>query len=481
MEVNVFITNLAVDFKNVKIMRVNYFKTIYSTDKVEVELSELLKKFNDTSLKNKAKKDLPLFNISAIFDSKGIKKKNVVGYTGFVGVDIDAKDNEGKDVLKIIQDAINVGSLSYLTFKIPTFSKGARLVIELTASTLALLQEGKVKFNDVAASVIADIEAKTGLVADKSCKDETRRFFINYTTDIYINENATKFDYKPVETIIEKKQPKRPKKEVDKVNKVKTTTERKFRTDIDVEKVKLPTGVQYEGRYYLNVLPRGVFFTPKTTKTTFGVKHEVRGKIKEGNRNNTLCRYLLNQIAYNVYLNEKLTYEALLEQANYFNRTFIEKPLSNDQVKSTVKSMYNSYLEGVYTKSYLVEVFGVRYAKETESYSEFLYKKKVSKFLRVLKHYKNVPTYKEIAIKLGVTTKYIQRLLNDIIEQKNLTIKAKELLERLITVLKESSKEVVSSIIELIEKTFKAANVLIDSSIVGVEVDIGVITNIQKI
>jgi hypothetical protein len=33
----------------------------------------------------------------------------------------------------------------------------------------------------------------------------------------------------------------------------------------------------------------------------------------------------------------------------------------------------------------------------------------------------------------------------------------------------------------LIEKTFKAANVLIDSSIVGVEVDIGVITNIQKI
>lgn len=35
-------------------MRVSYFKTIYSTDKVEVELSELLKKFNDTSLKNKA-------------------------------------------------------------------------------------------------------------------------------------------------------------------------------------------------------------------------------------------------------------------------------------------------------------------------------------------------------------------------------------------------------------------------------------------
>lgn len=459
-------------------MRVSYFKTIYSTDKVEVELSELLKKFNDTSLKNKAKKDLPLFNISAVFDGKGIKKTNVIGYTGYVGVDIDTKDNKGKDVLKIIKDAVNVGTLSSLIYLIPTFSKGARLVIELTASTLALLQEGKIKFSDVAASVIADIEAKTGLVVDKSCKDETRRFFINYTTDIYINENATKYEYKPSKTI-EKKETKRIKKEV--VKKVKTTTKRKFRTDIDVEKVKLPTGVQYEGRYYLNVLPRGVFFAPKTTKETFRVKHEVRGKIKEGNRNNTLCRYILNQIAYNVFLNEKLTFEALLEQANYFNRTFVEKSLSNDQIKATVNSMYNSYLEGVYTKSYLVEVFGVRYAKETESYSEFLYKKKVSKFLRVLKHFNYVPTYKEIAIKLGVTTKYIQRLLNDIIEKKNLTIKAKELLERLITVLKESSKEVVSSIIELIEKTFKAANVLIDSSIDAVEVDIGGITSIQKV
>jgi len=471
LEVNVFITKLAVDFKNVKIMRVSYFDNIYSKEPKEIELSELLEKFNNVWLKNKAKKDLPLFNISAVFDGKGIKKTNVIGYTGYVGVDIDAKDNEGKDVLKIIQDAVNVGSLSYLTFKIPTYSKGVRLVIELTTITLDLLNKGKVTFREVVESIIEDIENRTNLVVDKSCKDETRRFFINYTTDIYINENATKFDYKPVKTIIEKKQPKRPKKEVVKVNKVKTTTERKFRTDIDVEKVKLPTGVQYEGRYYLNVLPRGVFFTPKTTKETFGVKHEVKGKIKEGNRNNTLCRYLLNQIAYNVFLNEKLTYEALLEQANYLNRTFIEKPLPNNQIKSTVNSMYNSYLEGIYTKSYLVEVFGVRYAKETETYSEFLYKKKVSKFLRVLKHYKNVPTYKEIAIKLGVTTKYIQRLLNDIIEQKNLTIKAKELLERLISVLKESSKEVVSSIIELIEKTFKAANILIDSSIDGVEVD----------
>jgi len=461
-------------------MKVNYFDNIYSKEPKEIELSELLEKFNNVRLKNKAKKDLPLFNISAIFDSKGIKKTNVIGYTGFVGVDIDAKDNKDKDVLKILEEAINVGSLSYLAFKIPTFSKGARLVIELTASTLSLLQEGKVKFSDVAASVIADIEAKTGLVVDKSCKDETRRFFINYTTDIYINENAAKYEYKTNETIIEKKQPKRPKKEVVKVNKVKTTTVRKFRTDIDVEKVKLPTGVQYEGRIYLNVLPRGVFFTPKTTKETFGVKHEVRGKIKEGNRNNTLCRYLLNQIAYNVFLNEKLTFEALLEQANYFNHTFIEEPLPNNQIKATVNSMYNSYIEGVYTKSYLVEVFGVRYAKETESYSEFLYKKKVSKFLRVLKQFDKIPTYKEIAIKLGVTAKYIQRLLNDIIEHKKLTIKAKELLERLISVLKESSKEVVSSIIELIEKTFKAANVLIDSSIDGVEVDIGMLTNIQK-
>lgn len=459
-------------------MKVNYFDNIYSKEPKEIELSELLEKFNNVRLKNKAKKDLPLFNISAIFDSKGIKKTNVIGYTGYVGVDIDAKDNKDKDVLKVLKEAVNVGSLSYLTFKIPTFSKGARLVIELTASTLSLLQEGKVKFSDVAASVIADIEAKTGLVVDKSCKDETRRFFINYTTDIYINENAAKYEYKTNETIIEKKQPKRPKKEVVKVNKVKTTTERKFRTDIDVEKVKLPTGVQYEGRIYLNVLPRGVFFIPKTTKETFGVKHEVRGKIKEGNRNNTLCRYLLNQIAYNVFLNEKLTLEALLEEANYFNHTFIEEPLPNDQIKATVNSMYNSYIEGVYTKSYLVEVFGVRYAKETESYSEFLYKKKVSKFLRVLKQFDKIPTYKEIAIKLGVTAKYIQRLLNDIIEHKNLTIKAKELLERLISVLKESSKEVVSSIIELIEKTFKAANVLIDSSIDGVEVDIGMIQKI---
>lgn len=456
----------------IKTIDINDFITEYIQSEV-IETITRLARTADISYEEK-KKCLPLFNVSAVFNGKGIRNSNIIGYTGYLGVDIDKKDNEGKEL------KINNFNLNYVLYAFYSFGGGIRLIVKLSDDITSKLNAGSIEFQKVAKSIIADIEENTGYKVDKSCIDATRRFFLNYSEEVFENKNVEGFknlkaEKKEEVAISDSEILKSSVKPVDKKAK-------NFREDIDIERVKLPTGVRYEGRYYLNVLPLGTFYLPKKPKSIKVLDGKVvkfeGDKIKVGKRNNALCRYLLNYIAYKVWLNRSLSIDELASQADYFNSVFLEESLPEKQINATVKSMYKSFVQKRYTKEYLVSVFGVKYAKETETYSDYLYAKKVRKFLLAIKKFDKTPTFKEVALKLNKSTKYVQRLLNEIIERNNLTLTAKELLNRFIEIIASTANDIINKVFKAIEealdKSKKFVLNFIESVIYGV--DIGFVT-----
>lgn len=184
-------------------MKVSYFKNAYSNKpEKNIELDEILadikngkyqnqilalrKLTNESDIK-KAKLNLPNFTASGVFTE--CQDNSLVNHSGHIQIDIDLKDilkaGLTKDELK---KKLLADNYIYSLFDSPTNTGLKALVkiptIEHLGSFLALekyfLEKYKVQI-------------------DKSCKNISRRFFVSYDKDLYLNKDSEIF----AETVIE--------------------------------------------------------------------------------------------------------------------------------------------------------------------------------------------------------------------------------------------------------------------------------------
>lgn len=417
------------------------------------------------------KGDLPMVCVSAVFDGNGITKSNVVGFTGYIGIDVDKKDNP--NITDINEDLAAIKD--YIVFASKTFSGGYRIVFKVSDTIKNEVNSDLAKFEYVAQSAMQLVE-NIGLKVDESCRDITRRFFVNYSDEVIVNTDANVLD--TLSSI-------RNCKSTNKAQKSKSTKstkservkkQRNFFIDFDVEKVRVSTnGVKYDHCVYLNVLPLNTFYLKKVTLFKINGKEKVVDflKVKEGGRNNALCRYLLNRVAYSVFNPTiKLTYPELLNYAKDFDVTYLDEPLPEKQIEETTRSIYGSYINGKITKAYLVNEFGVTYGNKYGKFADSVRIKKVIYFIR--KQGRKV-TNKEVANYLRVSKRTLQRLLERYFDGKNVINK----LDTLVKIILGEAKEVLqklSSISDELVKHFLELNAFITTKHHLFEKDIGMVT-----
>lgn len=325
------------------------FKSIYDTQGERVRVEDIPHLFNGDLGSEKSR--LPLVCVSANFNGNGKTLSDIENLTGYIGLDIDIKDNPQltnpqTDLAKVRE---------YIVLAYTTISGGYRVVFglsnEITLGNYVELYNGVVEW----------FRVNTGLKADPKCSNPNRLFFVNRTDYLYFNLDANRLLVTPkVDGSWERGKSKRVvKPSGGGVGGGISGRVVRPRLQLDIESVRVPSinPINYNKRsstgVYLKVLPVGTFLLR-------GNKPDLR--IGEGNRNNALCRYLLNRVAYSVFNKSiKLTKGYLLEYAYRFVKDYMSEPLPDGQVEDTVTSIYNSYIAGKITKKYLVGVFGVTY------------------------------------------------------------------------------------------------------------------------
>ena len=154
--------------------------------KYQNQILALRKLTNESDIK-KAKLNLPNFTASGVFTE--CKDKCLVNHSGFIQIDIDSKDIQKAGINKDeLRQKLLADNYIYALFDSPT-NTGLKAIVKIPTiehlgSFLALekyfLEKYKVQI-------------------DKSCKNISRRFFVSYDKDLYLNKDSEIF----AETVIE--------------------------------------------------------------------------------------------------------------------------------------------------------------------------------------------------------------------------------------------------------------------------------------
>ena len=180
---------------------VSVFKNCYSTASVEdIEFLDVLHRIKGgywqdeyftyrSTLKNngpdapgtkKAKEQLACFAPSGQF-SGGRRRANLIGHSGILNIDIDAKHNLGID-LPEFKDTL-FGDKHIYAGHLSVSGQGISLYVKINPekhieSFLAMERYFAEEFK---------------IIIDPACKDVTRLRFVGYDTDLYINERAVRW------------------------------------------------------------------------------------------------------------------------------------------------------------------------------------------------------------------------------------------------------------------------------------------------
>jgi hypothetical protein len=122
---------------------------------------------------------LPLFTIGGLFSAGD--DASLLRPTGLMGIDIDAGDNEGIPNFHQFKELIRAAGLPFVAYcGLSIRGKGFFLVIAI---------EDPTQYSRHHAQMEADF-AKNGLKIDPSCKNISRKRFVTFDPEPYINDNA---------------------------------------------------------------------------------------------------------------------------------------------------------------------------------------------------------------------------------------------------------------------------------------------------
>ena len=130
------------------------------------------------------KKALPIFTPSGTFDT--INKDGLKAHSGFVCIDIDRKDNE---------NVANFNDFKKLVHKVPHIA-----YCGLSCSGegyFCIIPIAKTELHALYYRALVEAFRKCGVKVDEACKDISRKRFVSYDNEPYINTSATPFDLLP--------------------------------------------------------------------------------------------------------------------------------------------------------------------------------------------------------------------------------------------------------------------------------------------
>lgn len=178
------------EFKNVE---VSYYSTLMTSTGRTISLAEFLAKdfsrevlamrFAPTEGKRKrAKRSLPAVTVSGVFEPAR-RTECLVGHSGLICVDIDAKDNPSRNFVGPFPNELTEWDIiSYLSRS--ASGKGLFAIVKL---------KWPLRHKDHFRSLEKEF-ARRGFVIDKACSDITRLRCATYDPWPYYNPSATVFD-----------------------------------------------------------------------------------------------------------------------------------------------------------------------------------------------------------------------------------------------------------------------------------------------
>lgn len=129
------------------------------------------------------KKQLPAVTISGLFEG-GRTEKSLKEHSGFIQIDIDKIISLNKNIEKLKNDPY-----SYAVFLSPS-GNGIKIIVPIS------------KDKNLHKKTFEQLETyyldKYNIQIDKQCKDIPRLMYLSWDENIYINQNASIFDYKEI-------------------------------------------------------------------------------------------------------------------------------------------------------------------------------------------------------------------------------------------------------------------------------------------
>lgn len=177
---------------------VSFFPSVYSKERSiqSRSLAELLftsewktqveqvRNETDAEKRRALKRELPCFTPSGLFSHNGAE--NLVRHSGFVCVDIDAKDNMGVRYFSNLKKGIaGVPYVAYCGYSVG--GRGFFCLIPIADSA---------KHSDYYRSLVLDFE-KCGITVDRACSNVCSKRFVSYDPEPYLNPDAKVYDRLP--------------------------------------------------------------------------------------------------------------------------------------------------------------------------------------------------------------------------------------------------------------------------------------------
>jgi len=176
--------------KNIKVSKYSNYRTNSGT---EVYLLDWLKDNsfaktvdNIRQLKNKADRDdlkskLPCITPSGTFVER--KVAGLIQHSGFICIDIDAKDNPTISDFSLLRDELkNILNIAYAGLSVSGLGVFCLIPIKYPEKHKEHFEALKICFE------------KVGIIIDKSCGDVSRLRGYSFDSDAYFNENAVLFE-----------------------------------------------------------------------------------------------------------------------------------------------------------------------------------------------------------------------------------------------------------------------------------------------
>lgn len=135
----------------------------------------------DEGRRGAMKKSLPAATVSGVFHPKR-GADNLVEHTGFISIDIDGKDNPGKN-LEAIRNALICRP--YVAYAATSAGGNGMFAI----IPLAYPDKHEEQFD----ALCKDFHDLYGIVLDQKCRDKSRLRFLSYDPNPYINEDASTY------------------------------------------------------------------------------------------------------------------------------------------------------------------------------------------------------------------------------------------------------------------------------------------------
>ncbi|MDO5665566.1 MAG: BT4734/BF3469 family protein [Bacteroidia bacterium] len=174
--------------------RISMFRNAFDNTGVEVALNDVLftakykervfalREITDPEEYNKAKRNMPMFTVSGVFDIRS--RNGLREHSGMICLDIDGKQNPNLNIEKFIQSMRYVDVVYFAGYSIG--GNGCFVIIPIAEP-----ENHELHFD----ALVKDFAgAGMGVKIDASCRDVSRSRFVSYNPNPYFNPQAKVYD-----------------------------------------------------------------------------------------------------------------------------------------------------------------------------------------------------------------------------------------------------------------------------------------------